>query len=254
MPILTASDRNEVLFEQNPLKLVLRASPVWIAALLTTWVYGYFASRFRTIREPMFVGFLLLTSGAVGFATIQPGQSINALCFTGLTGIGFGGPLALVFAGVQLTTPPDLIATATAVTTSARAVASTIFTAIFTATVNTRLGRNIPDYVGKAAIDAGLPTKSVKAFIDALTNYDDAALSKVSGVTPDIISVGAAALKQAYADSIRLVFIIGSAFGALACVLCFFLGDVRETMNNRVDAPVEDLHAGSDRRPSDNAA
>lgn len=31
--------------------------------------------------------------------------------------------------------------------------------------------------------------------------------------------------------------------GSQACFACFFLGDMRVTMNYHVDAPVEDLHA-----------
>jgi len=58
-----------------------------------------------------------------------------------------------------------------------------------------------------------------------------------------IIGVGVAALKQAYADGIRIVFIIASVFAAAACVAVFFIGNLKEEMNYRVDAPVEDLRA-----------
>jgi hypothetical protein len=36
---------------------------------------------------------------------------------------------------------------------------------------------------------------------------------------------------------------IAAPFGALACIACFFLGDMKAVMNYHVDAPVEDLHA-----------
>ena len=62
-------------------------------------------------------------------------------------------------------------------------------------------------------------------------------------MTPAIIGAGVAALKQAYADGIRPIFIISAAFSALACVLCFYIGDVKRTMTYHVDAPVEELHA-----------
>lgn len=208
-------------------------------------LYSYASTHMKTIRSPMFVGFLLLTGGVIGLATVQPsdpGNGYNSIIFDGLAGLGFAAPLVLVITGVQLSTPHHLIATATAVTTSARAIAATIFTAIYSAALNDRLAKYIPAYVAKAAVEAGLPPSSLPAFIGALSTQDTAALGTIAGVTPEIIGAGVAALKQAFADGIRVVFIIAAPFGALACIACFFLGDLRETMNYRVDAPVEELH------------
>jgi hypothetical protein len=206
-------------------------------------LYGYASTKLRTIRLPLFLGFLFFTGGIIGLATIQPNDSTNAIAFAGLAGLGMGGPLVLVIAGVQLSTPHHLIATATAVTTSSRAVSATIFTAIYGATVTTRLAKDIPSYVAEAALHAGLPKTSLQAFVEALAGNDAAALPKIPGVTPSIIGAGVAALKQAFADGLRAVYIIAAPFGALACIACFFLGDLKKTMNYHVDAPVEDLHA-----------
>ena len=225
-----------------------------MACGLTTLLWGYWSTKFRTIREPLFVGFLIFTAGIVGLATTQPDASTNTLVFSGLAGIGFGAPLILVITGVQLSTPHHLIATATAVTTSSRAVAATVFTAIFAAALSSRLDNNIASYTAKAALGAGLPPSSLKAFIGALASGNTAALSKVPGVTPAIIALGVAALKQAFADALRVVYIIAAPFGALACVLCLFLGDLRKTMNYRVDAPIEDLHAKHDHHHGAQAA
>lgn len=189
----------------------------------------------------------------MGLATIQPGDSTSALCFAGLAGIGFGAPLILIVTGVQLSTPHHLIATATAVTTSSRAVAATVFTAIYAAAFNTRLDTKLPNYVGAAATSAGLSASNIPAFLTALTSQDSAALAAVPGVNPTIIDAALAALKQAFADSLRVVYIIAVPFGVVACVACFFLGDMKQTMNYRVDAPVENLtarHHASSRRPS----
>lgn len=179
----------------------------------------------------------------VGFATIQPNDSTSAIIFAGLSGLGMGGPLVLVIAGVQLSTPHHLIATATALTTTSRAVSATTFTAIYVAALTTRLDKYIPSYVGAAALKAGLPKDSLGPFIGALTSNDPTALPGIQGSTPAIIQAGATALKQAYADGLRVVYIIAVPFGAVACIACFFLGDMRSVMNYSVDAPVEDLHA-----------
>ncbi|RFU27530.1 hypothetical protein B7463_g8817, partial [Scytalidium lignicola] len=236
-PVLTQN-----LFETDPFLLAARETTFWISGMIGTLIYGWFGTRFRTIREPMFVGFLFFTAGIVGLATIEPGQSFKSLAMCAISGFGFGAPLMLVVAGVQLSTPQSLIATATAVTTSARSLASTTFTAIYTTALNNRLNVKLPNYVGKAATLAGLPAASLPAFIAALSAGNSTALQQVPGLTPAITKAGSAALKQAWADSLRVIFIIAAPFGVVALVACCFLGDLRKTMNYRVEAPVENLH------------
>jgi hypothetical protein len=136
-----------------------------------------------------------------------------------------------------------LIATATAATTCSRAIAAAVFTAIFSAAFSTRLEKYIPEYVSKAAIQAGLPKSSIEAFVKALSSENNAALKGISGVTLEIIDAGVHALKQAYADGLRVVFIIAVPFGVLACIASLFLGDLKKAMNYGVDAPMENLYA-----------
>jgi hypothetical protein len=206
-------------------------------------VWGLLSTRFRTIREPLFAGYLIFTGGIIGFACMQPDTSTAAVICGGIAGFGFGAPLILIISGVQLSTPHSLIATATAVTTSSRAVAATVFTAIYAAALTNKIAANVPSGVAGAAAKAGLPAAAIPAFVGALAGNDPEALAKIPGVTPAIIALGVTALKQALADSIRVVYIIAAPFGALACIMCLFLGDLRKTMNYIVEAPVEELHA-----------
>ena len=179
----------------------------------------------------------------VGLATVQPGQSTRTIVFDGLAGLGFGAPFILVIAGVQLSTPHHLIATATAVVTSSRAVAASTFTAIYGAALSTRLDAKIPAYIAKAALAAGLPPSSLPAFVSAIATKDVAALPTIPGVTPPIIAAAIAAVSQALADGFRIIFIIAAPFGLVAIVACYFLGDLSKTMHYRVDAPMEEIHA-----------
>ena len=217
-------------------------------------MWGYASSRFRTIRSPLFFGFLLYTAGIAGLASVKPDQSAHQLVFAGLAGAGFGAPLILIISGVQLSTPHHLIATATAVTTSSRAIAATVFTAIYSATFSTQVGRNLPTDVAEAAINAGLPPSKVPALLKALTGPDPSSAAKVPGVNPAIIVASLAAVKKAFAVSLRDVYLIAVPFGIVACISCFFLGDMSKTMNYRVDAPVENLHARRHRTSSHKAS
>lgn len=235
--------RTTQLFESDPFLVTARSQPFWIGCLITTVIWGYWSTRLRTIRSPLLAGFLLFTAGMVGFATIQPSDNFSQLAFAALAGVGFGAPLILIISGVQLSTPHHLIATATAVTTSSRAVAATVFTAVYAAAFGGRLRTKLPSYVAAAAREAGLPNTSLEAFVGAFATDDEPALAQIAGVTPEILAAAVAALKQAFADSLRVVYFIAIPFGIVACILCLFLGDMKKTMNYRVDAPVEDLHA-----------
>lgn len=236
-------NRTEDLFVTDPLSVVVRLLPFWVACAISTVIYGYVSTKLRSIRSPLLVGFAIYTGGIIGLATIQPSHSTNAIIFTALAGLGFGGPLILIVAGVQLSTPHHLIAIATAATTSARAVAATVFTAIYAAAVSSRTAMYIPDYISKSGLENGLPKSSIKAFIEALTSHNTTAVYMVSGVNQAIALAGTDALHHAYADGLRVVFIIAAPFGVLACIICYFLGDLKQTMNYHVDAPIETLHA-----------
>lgn len=230
------------MFETDPFLQTARDVPILVACAFSTVPYGYASTKLRTIRLPLFVGFLIFTCGMIGLATIEPSDNVSAIIFAGLAGIGFGAPLILIIAGVQLSTPHELIATATAATTSARAVSATVFTAIYSAALNSCLANYIPSYIAKAAIDTGLPSTSVGPFIEALSNNaNSTVLESIPGLTTSIIDAGSAALKQAHADGMRVVFIIAAPFGTLALVICFFLGDLTKTMNYHIDAPVKEL-------------
>lgn len=191
----------------------------------------------------MFVGFVIYTAGTVGFATLQPHHSFNALAFAAVSGIGFGAPLVLIISAVQLSTPHALIATATAVAVACRAIFATVFTAIYSAVLNNRLPGQISNQVPPALAMAGLAPENIPAFIQALTAQDPSAFQNIPGITPTIIEAGVAAFKQAFADSIRPIFIIASVFAAVATVSVLLIDDMKESMNYRVEAPVENLHA-----------
>ena len=243
MMVCAYFSRTQVLFTPDPVLVVLYSQAAWIPALFSTVLWGWLSTRFRTIREPLMAGFVIFTSALIGMTTIQPGQSAHAIGFSCLLGIGFGAPLILVVTGVQLSTSHRLIATATACTTSSRAIFGAVFSAIDAAALNSRIEKFLPRYVAKAALAAGLPAASVPSFVEALATGDDEALASILGVTPTIIAQGLHALRQAYADSLRAVFIITVPFGVLAVVACYFLGDLKETMNYRVDAPMDILRS-----------
>lgn len=214
-----------------------------VAATVTA-LWGYASSRLRTIREPIFAGVLIFTVGTIGFATLKI-QHVDrdSIIFSAVSGIGFSCILVLLVAGVQLSTPHHVIATASAVITSTRSIGAAMFTAIYTAVFSQKLSHNIPAKIVAATLPEGLPQSSLGAFIGALSNHNQTALQSIPGVTGEIIRSGNEALREAYLESIKPVVIIAIPFGAIGCVCCLFLGTMRDAMTYKVDAPVEKLHA-----------
>lgn len=233
------------------MSIVARLQGFWVSSAVGSVIFGYFSTKFRTVREPLAVGFLIFTGSIVGFACIQPNFSAATIAFGCLAGFGFGSALILLVAAVQLSTPHHLIATATAVLTSTRAVFATVFTAIYAAALRQRLGTKLPSYVAQAATESGLAPSSLEAFLGAFLSNDPDALAQVSGATPAVIGASAVALKQAFADSFRIIYIIAAPFGVVAIIASLCLGNLRSVMNYSVDAPVEKLQAKHHREASD---
>lgn len=237
----TASNSTTSLFETDTLLLAARSQSFWLAAAVSVAFWGWWSSRFRTIRSPLFAGFFLLLAGMVGFATLQPGHSDSSIAFCVVAGLGFSAPLMLLIVGVQLSTPHFLIATASAVIISARAVAAAMFSAIYLSVFTQGMAKKVPSYIARAAMSAGLPENELADFIAAIAAHNQTQLAAIPDLTPGLILAGNRAWQQASADAIRPVFIIAAVFGVIACALCLCLGDLSATMNYRVDAPVEHL-------------
>lgn len=227
------------LWTTDPLQIAARLLPFWGMALASTFGWGYWSTRFKTVREPMFAGFLIFTASIVGFATIQQDHSTISLVLDGLAGIGFGAPFILVVTGVQLSVPHKVIATGSAVVTTARSIGTTVFTVIYSTVLSNQMSSKLPSYIGSAARRAGLVPTSVPAFITAITSNNRTAMDIVPGSTPEILQAGALAAKEAYVDSVRVVYIIAAPIGVVAVVLSLFLGDLRKAMDDRIDAPIE---------------
>lgn len=227
------------MYESDPFLVAARTMPYWVAAVIAGPCWALLSSRFKTIRLPLFCGFLIYTAGTAGFATLQPGQNFSALAFAAVSGTGFGAPLILIITAVQLSVPHEFIATATALAVSSRAIFAAIFTAIYAAILQNSLSTKLPSYVGQAAAEAGISPAFIGPFVQGLATKNTTLLQGLPGVTPLVIESGMDALKQAYADSIRKIFIVAAAFSFSAMVGCFAIGDLSENMNGLIDASVE---------------
>lgn len=240
--LLTCRCRTNALFTSDPLEVAVRQLPLFCIAGALTLAYGWTSSYFRDIKYPLFVGFVLYTAGIIGLATVQPGQSGVALGTLAVAGMGLAGPLILILTAVQLAVPHHLIATATALVVSCRTLAASIFTAAYSTALSNRLNSYIPSYLAGAVAQAGLPPGSMGSFIGAFAGKDQAALAQIPGVTPRILSAATAAFQQAFADGVRVIYMIAAPIGAVGCILCLLLPSFQAIMDQKIEAPLEHVH------------
>ncbi|KAB5525517.1 fungal trichothecene efflux pump [Coniochaeta sp. 2T2.1] len=124
------------------------------------------------------------------------------------------------------------IGTATGAGGSSRSLISTVCSTVFTTVLANRLAQTIPARVPPAVIEAGLPESSVPSFLAALTA---GSFDAVAGVTPEIISIGKRAYKEANAAAFNTVFLTTIAFSAIGIILTFFAPNVDHLLTREVN-------------------
>ena len=248
------------VFKQDDLLIAgLHFGLVFLISMIFALVAGTYSVKTKTIRLPTFAGFLLILVFNICMATSSPSTNTSALWGYGVfLGAGLGIILPTIMVTAQLSTPPDLISTASALVLCARSFGATVGLAINNAIFNSTLSTQIPKKIAAAVLPLGFPPTSMGVLIGALTTQDQALLGKIPGITPPIIGAAANALLQAYALSFRYCWISAACFCFVAVVgtfhrcsingihranvglasLLFF--DPKEQFNAHIDAPAEE--------------
>lgn len=145
--------------------------------------------------------------------------------------------------GVCITDQRD-IGAAAGLSGCIRSLLGSVSAAIYSAVLRSRQSTTIPARVAPAVVAAGLPTSSVKAFIQALSLGTPAAFSAVKGISPAIIEVGTRAYRVANVDAYRTVFLSSLAFGGLCIILNILIPNVDKLMTSDVAVT---LHAADEK-------
>ena len=187
------------------------------AVLCTTFVAALSASSSST--RGMTVAFLLIGSIAAGYVE------------------------NLTLSAVGLLWEPDDLGLVGGVLGAIRSAAGAISTAMYSSILASESAKYLPDYVGPAAIEAGLPEASVPALLAGLSTGD---FSAVDGITDSITAAASEAAKQAYSLSYRTVFLCTLPFGAILLVASVLSPNVEDYLTNEV---ARKLHAPGEEKP-----
>lgn len=169
-----------------------------------------------------------------------------------MAGLGLGLGLVIAVTTGQMSTPPGLIATASGLILTARALGGSVSLPVYTAILNSELSKHLGPQIAERVLPLGLSADDLPAFINALAGNNREALVSIPGVTPDVIAAGLLGLRTAYRLGFRGIWITAAAVSAVGFILALFVTDPRSSFNMHVDAPVEEelaverLHAGQD--------
>ncbi|KAK5115251.1 hypothetical protein LTR62_001451 [Meristemomyces frigidus] len=136
-----------------------------------------------------------------------------AFLMIGTAGAGYVENLTL--STMALVWEPDDIGLVAGVLGCIRTACGALATSMYVSILNSQLTKNLPKFVGPAAVQAGLPSSSLPALLVGLgTGSFDA----VPGVNAAILAAIGSPVKQAYANSFRMVFLATIPFGVILLV------------------------------------
>lgn len=207
------------LYTTNPSMIGWLSCAVGGGALLGQALCGIFIKAIGRQKWQLVFATSAMTSFIAGMAaTNQHTQGLAvALCILGSVALGYVENMCLTLATFVLDDKD--IGLAIGILSSTRTWIAGIALAIYTTVLNNKLAQLVPAVVGPAVENAGLSADAVPAVLEGLTA---GSLADVPGITPSISSIAVDAYQTAFSRSVRIVYLISIAFGALAIGGAFF--------------------------------
>lgn len=97
-----------------------------------------------------------------------------------------------------------------------------------------------------AILDTGLPPTSVEGLLTALSSGSSTAIEEVPGITADITLVAVAAMKQAYSEAFRMVFLASISFGGVAFIAACLFREMDDKLSHDVVRRLDARDAAAD--------
>ncbi|KAF2269044.1 MFS general substrate transporter [Lojkania enalia] len=223
-------------FEDNAWDISVRQLSYKIPSLVCCLPITLYATYFKDMRTPLVVTFAIFLAATIGYACIKPTWDVGQIALTVLTGIGTSGPLTLLVACVQFSSPHAFLSTATGLAFSARAIGGAFGSAVINAVINSRLNSHYADDVSSAAVKAGLPQSSAPALLAAMKSGE---VTSVPGASPEVLAAAWDASHWSYARAYRLGWWSVVPFVVLATISVACMRGVKELMTEKVEATVE---------------
>lgn len=228
-------------FESNSWDISIRQLSYNITSVIFCVPITFWATYFKDMRTPLVATYTIFLAATIGFACISPSWNVGQIVLTVLSGIGTSGPLTLLVACVQFSSPHAYLSTATGLAFSARAIGGAFGSAVINAVINSRFNSKYVYEVSTAAINAGLDPANVEGMLAAMAtgSEDTVPVSSIPGANAAIMKAAWDASHWSYAKAYRLGWWSVVPFVVLATVAVACLRGVKELMTEKVEATVE---------------
>jgi hypothetical protein len=173
----------------------------------------------------------------IGASCIAALASMSATNYARSVVLGLIGVIAIgwvdniTFPGVTLLWGPQDIGAATGILGSIRALGGAVAQALYVTILTNKLTKNLPALVAPAATGAGLPASSLPSLFAGITSGN---FTAVPGFNAQIGTVVGSAVKQAYIESFKIVFLATIPFGVLLIVAAFFVPNMDKYLSGNV--------------------
>ncbi|EHL01477.1 hypothetical protein M7I_2568 [Glarea lozoyensis 74030] len=156
------------------------------------------------LKSPLLVTFVLFLIVTICYANINPSMNHAQIGFNIIAGIGQTGPLMVLPALIQFTSPHAFLSTATGLAFSARALGGAFGSAILNTIINSELSRSYARKVSAAALNAGLPTTSIPELLEAFASGKG--FESIPGINAGILREATITSREVYARAYRLAW------------------------------------------------
>lgn len=224
-------------YNTKPITIGVRGLCYPIAILSGACIVSFLMSYTRGhVREMFFFCATLMTAFGGALAAATPFNPGLAIAMATLDSFGIGGIIVPSLTLALYACPDAYIGTTAALSLTTRFLGGSIGTAIFYNIFNTQFTDQLKTSVAQALVTAGLPAASVPAFLAAITSPVDpaGAAAQVPGANQQILEAGALAIRWAFANALKWVWVATIPFGVICMICCAFLPNIRRFMTNRV--------------------
>jgi hypothetical protein len=243
------------VYDPDPVRIGVRGlGPAFTTALGAIGFNAALSAFPNRTREVLLFAVLLMTGFAGSLAVMTPENEKLIVALGSIASFGVGGVLVPAATVAMLVCPDALITTAAAMSLSIRTVGGSIGYSIYYNIFATKLEKNLPAYVAKYAIKAGLPITSATQFVTIfLTDPTALATAGIPGLTPAVIAGATKGTQWAFSESLKYVWVridpqpycerrkkltiskfTSIAFGSIAIICTILLPSTKKYQTNRV--------------------
>lgn len=241
------------MFSPDPTQIGLISLPNNLMAIALGVVLPMVSHKIKYMKYQLICSlFLQLVFVAASAGAVAPNNKVAWMILPALGVPTFGWTTTLTYAIASLHVPHSRLGAAIGLLGTIRAtggaVGNSIFSTIFRHSSTSHAGKAIAG----VAFSHGFSPKSLPELIPAVIEYNIGiptnGLLEIPGVTPQLADTFQSALRNAYGQAFKLVFLCTIPFGALALLCAFFVEDSTQYMTNHIQLkmPGRQEHGATD--------